>query len=76
MTAIVSEGGSSHHFAASFAASFANGIVKVFDRRLEEDDAVVRTYTDHAAWVQNVRWHPKFGGQFLCSQLKPTLPIL
>ena len=52
MTAIVSEGGSSHHFAASFAASFANGIVKVFDRRLEEDDAVVRTYTDHAAWVQ------------------------
>ena len=47
MTAIVSEGGSSHHL----AASFGDGIVKVFDRRLEEDDAVVRTYTDHAAWV-------------------------
>ena len=64
MTAIVSEAGNSHHF----AASFADGIVKVFDRRLEEDDAVVRTYTDHAAWVQNVRWHPKFGGQFLSAR--------
>ena len=60
MTAIVFEGGSLHRF--------ADGIVKVFDRRLEEDDAVVRTYTDHAAWVQNVRWHPKFGGQFLSAR--------
>ena len=64
MTAIVSEAGNSHHF----AASFADGIVKVFDRRLEEDDAVVRTYTDHTAWVQNVRWHPKVDGQFLSTR--------
>ena len=40
MTAIVSWGGSSHHFAASFADGV---VVEVFDRRLEEDDAV-RTY--------------------------------
>ena len=38
------------------------GVVKVFDRRMEEEDAVVRKYSDHAAWVQNVRWHPKLSG--------------
>ena len=64
MTAIVSEGGSSQNF----IASFADGAVKVFDRRMEEEDAVVRSYSDHAAWVQNVRWHPKFGGQFLSAR--------
>ena len=64
MTAIVSEGGSSHHF----IASFADGVVKVFDRRLEEEDAIVRTYSDHTAWVQNARWHPKIGGQFLSAR--------
>ncbi|KAF8167286.1 hypothetical protein B0H34DRAFT_792028 [Crassisporium funariophilum] len=61
VTAIVSDSGASQ----TFIASFADGVVKVFDRRLEEEDAVVRTYSDHASWVQNVRWHPKLGGQFL-----------
>ena len=44
------------------------GVVKVFDRRMEEEDAVVRKYSDHAAWVQNVRWHPKLSGQFLSAR--------
>lgn len=64
MTAIVSDIGSSQNF----IASFADGVVKVFDRRLEEEDAVVRSYSDHAAWIQNVRWHPKFSGQFLSAR--------
>ncbi|KAJ7715065.1 hypothetical protein B0H16DRAFT_1806526 [Mycena metata] len=41
-----------------FAASFANGEVKIFDRRLPEDNSVVRKYVEHESWVQNVRWHP------------------
>ncbi|KAF8808186.1 hypothetical protein BYT27DRAFT_6605724 [Phlegmacium glaucopus] len=65
VTAIVSDSGSSQ----TFIASFADGVVKVFDRRLEEEDAVVRSYSDHASWVQNVRWHPKLSGQFLSASL-------
>ena len=64
MTAIVSDCGSSQ----TFIASFADGVVKVFDRRLEEEDAVVRSYSDHTSWVQNVRWHPKLSGQFLSAR--------
>ena len=46
-------------------ASFADGTVKVFDRRLDEEDAIVRSYGEHQSWVQNVRWHPHLGAQFL-----------
>jgi len=65
VTALASDSGSSQ----TFIASFADGVVKVFDRRLEEEDAVVRLYSDHASWVQNVRWHPKLGAQFLSASL-------
>ncbi len=61
VTALVSDTGSS----STFLASFADGTVKIFDRRLEEDDAVVRSYHQHTSWVQNVKWHPIQAGQFL-----------
>jgi regulator-associated protein of mTOR len=64
VTAITSDQRSS----SIFVASFADGHVKVFDRRLEEEDAIVRTYTDHASWVQNVRCHPFRGEQFLSAR--------
>lgn len=48
----------------TFLASFADGSVKVFDRRMDEENAVVRAYDDHASWVQNVKWHPTYDGQF------------
>jgi len=57
VTAIASDYGSSQ----TFVASFADGVVKVFDRRLEEEDSIVRTYSEHTSWVQNVRWHPSGG---------------
>ncbi|KAI0814821.1 hypothetical protein BC629DRAFT_1467282 [Irpex lacteus] len=50
-------------------ASFADGNVKVFDRRLEEEDAIVRSYSAHSAWVQNVKLHPSLSGQFLTASL-------
>ncbi|KAF8195097.1 hypothetical protein BJ912DRAFT_1085993 [Pholiota molesta] len=65
VTAIASDSGSSQ----TFLASFADGVVKVFDRRLEDDDAIVRTYADHSSWVQNVHWHPTLSGQFLSASL-------
>ena len=43
----------------------ADGTVKMFDRRIDEDDSVVRAYNDHYHLVQNVRWHPRLPGQFL-----------
>ncbi|KIJ66511.1 hypothetical protein HYDPIDRAFT_109558 [Hydnomerulius pinastri MD-312] len=65
VTSIASDHGSS----STFIAGFADGVVKVFDRRLEEDDAVVRSYHDHHSWVQNVKYHPRVGGQFLSASL-------
>ncbi|KAH7920933.1 hypothetical protein BV22DRAFT_765532 [Leucogyrophana mollusca] len=65
VTAIASDHGSS----STFIAGFADGVVKVFDRRLEEEDAVVRSYHEHHSWVQNVRYHPRLGGQFLSASL-------
>lgn len=64
VTSIMSDHGSS----STFIASFADGGVKVFDRRLEEDDAIVRSYRGHTSWVQNVRWHPFLGGQFFSAR--------
>ncbi|KAF9235142.1 raptor N-terminal caspase like domain-containing protein [Melanogaster broomeanus] len=46
-----------------------NGVVKVFDRRLEEDDAIVRSYHEHHRWVQNVKYHSRIDGQFLSASL-------
>ncbi|KZT01152.1 WD40 repeat-like protein [Laetiporus sulphureus 93-53] len=65
VTALASDEGSS----SVFLASFSDGAIKVFDRRLDEEDAVVRVYRDHSSWVQNVRWHPTIGGTFLSGSL-------
>lgn len=40
----------------------------MFDRRLEEEDSIVRAYSEHTSWVQNVRWHPTLGGQLLSAR--------
>lgn len=64
VTAMASDMGNSQ----TFAASFADGMVKIFDRRIEEEDSIVRTYPDHSSWVQNVRWHPKQGLQFISAR--------
>ncbi|EKM84312.1 hypothetical protein AGABI1DRAFT_67693 [Agaricus bisporus var. burnettii JB137-S8] len=81
VTAIVSDMDDSQ----TFAASFGDGMVKIFDRRIEEEDSIVRTFSDHASWVQNVCWHPKQGLQLLSASLDgqvklwdmrgPPLPI-
>jgi regulator-associated protein of mTOR len=49
-------------------AGFGDGSVKVFDRRLDEEDAVVRSYSEHTSWVQNARWHPKVNGQIVSAR--------
>ncbi|KAI0066602.1 hypothetical protein BV25DRAFT_1820620 [Artomyces pyxidatus] len=73
VTAIASEKGPS----STFLASFADGIVKVYDRRLEEEDAVVRSYNEHNGWVQNVRWHPTLGigNLFLSASLSGEIKL-
>ena len=63
VTAIQSDSGSS----SMFLASFADGSVKIFDRRFEEH-AVVRSYQQHVSWVQNVKWHPTIAGHFLSAR--------
>lgn len=51
-----------------FVASFGNGVMKIFDRRLEEDEAVVRHYSAHSSWVQKVKWHPTIPAQFVSAR--------
>ena len=34
-----------------------DGVVNMFDKRLEEDNVIVRTYADPTSQVQNSRWH-------------------
>lgn len=63
-TSIVSDRGTAH----VFAASFADGSARIFDRRMAFDNAVVRQYSEHTSWVQNVRWHPTSGGQFFSAR--------
>ena len=67
VTALVSD----HGAAQTFIASFADGKIKVFDRRLEDEDSIVRIYSEHTSWVQNVRWHPTVGGQLLSARYDP-----
>jgi regulator-associated protein of mTOR len=64
VTAICSD----HISNRTFIASFADGTVKVFDRRLEEKDAIVRSYSEHGNSVQNVRWHPRYRSRFLSAR--------
>lgn len=64
VTSIASDHGSSQ----IFVAGFADGMAKIFDRRLAENNAVVRSYSDHTSWIQNVRWHPMLRGQFFSAR--------
>lgn len=59
-----------------FLAGFANGAVKVFDRRLEDEDALVRSYSEHGSWVQKVKWHPTVPGQFLSGRYDYVLMVV
>ncbi|KAL4247407.1 WD repeat RAPTOR family protein [Abortiporus biennis] len=65
VTCMASDEGSS----STFIASFADGVVRFFDRRLEEEHAVVRTFAAHNAWVQKVAWHPNMNLQFMSASL-------
>ncbi|KAF5351586.1 hypothetical protein D9758_007263 [Tetrapyrgos nigripes] len=65
VTSIVSDPGSTQ----TFVAGFGDGVVKVFDRRKEENDSVIQTFYEHAAWIQNVRPHPTIPYQYLTASL-------
>jgi regulator-associated protein of mTOR len=54
---------------ATFLAGTGDGGVRLLDRRKDEDAAVVRAYRAHSAWVQAVRWHPFYAGQFFTASL-------
>lgn len=64
VTSIASDHGASQ----IFVAGFADGVAKVFDRRLAENNAIVRSYSDHTSWIQNVKWHPMLRGQFFSAR--------
>ncbi|EPQ60061.1 WD40 repeat-like protein [Gloeophyllum trabeum ATCC 11539] len=59
----------------TFLAGFADGTVNLFDRRLPEEDAIVRSYCEHVSWIQNTRWHPTLSGKFLSASLDGEVKI-
>ncbi|KAJ7163422.1 hypothetical protein C8R43DRAFT_879598, partial [Mycena crocata] len=67
VTSIVSHDSIAH--SQIFAASFGNGEVKVYDRRLGESNSVIRQYTEHKSWVQNICCEPTSDFQFLSASL-------
>ncbi|KAL5530680.1 KOG1 [Sanghuangporus sanghuang] len=39
-----------------FIAGFGDGSIQVFDKRLDDNDSVVRSYQEHSAWIRGMRW--------------------
>ena len=39
-----------------FLASFGDGCIRLYDRRVDKVSPVVMTWKGHKAWVQRVRW--------------------
>ncbi|KAK0233895.1 raptor N-terminal caspase like domain-containing protein [Armillaria fumosa] len=62
VTAIASD---RHGYSEVFAVSFANGAVKLFDARIDDEEPVIMTFPGHTTWVQNICPHPASGFQFL-----------
>ncbi|KAJ3739761.1 hypothetical protein DFH05DRAFT_1512697 [Lentinula detonsa] len=58
-----------------FVAGFGDGWIKVFDRRFEEDEAIVQTHRGHAAWVQNIKPHPTMKYQFLSASVEGEVKL-
>ncbi|KAJ3813805.1 hypothetical protein F5876DRAFT_34250 [Lentinula aff. lateritia] len=71
VTSIASDPGSSQ----IFVAGFGDGWIKVFDRRFEEDEAIVQTHRGHNAWVQNVKPHPTMIYQFLSASVEGEVKL-
>ncbi|KAJ3774118.1 hypothetical protein FB446DRAFT_492928 [Lentinula raphanica] len=71
VTSIASDPGPSQ----MFVAGFGDGWIKVFDRRLEEEEAIVQTHRGHFAWVQNVKPHPTMMYQFLSASVEGEVKL-
>lgn len=75
VTTIASE----NHHPSLLVTGFGDGSIKVFDKRLREDKAVVHEYIRHASWVENARWSPTHDRQFLSARyvvLSPPRTVL
>lgn len=53
---------------SNLLAAFGDGTIKLFDRRLDEENAAIGKYAEHTSWIQNVRWHPHKPYMFLSAR--------
>lgn len=51
-----------------FIAGFGDGTAQLFDRRLDEDDALVRSFRGHSTWIQGVRWQTGSARDFVSAR--------
>ncbi|KDQ14024.1 hypothetical protein BOTBODRAFT_357949 [Botryobasidium botryosum FD-172 SS1] len=52
-----------------FVAGFADGGLRVIDKRLSPSNAVVRSYHKHQSWVQNVHWQKNANRELLSASV-------
>lgn len=41
----------------------------MFDQRLEEEESIIRTFSEHTSWIQKIRPNPTNSYQFLSASL-------
>lgn len=51
-----------------FMASFGDGSAHLYDRRCDEEEAIVRTFREHSTWIQAVRWQPGSSRDFVSAR--------
>lgn len=61
---------------SNLLAAFGDGTIKLFDRRLDEENAAVGKYAEHMSWIQNVRWHPHKPYMFLSARFVLFRPVV
>lgn len=47
----------------------------MFDQRLEEEESIVRTFSDHSSWIQKIRPNPTNSHQFLSSSVDGAVKL-
>lgn len=58
-----------------FMAGFGDGRIQLFDRRLDSEDCVVRSYSGHRDWVQGVRWQKGSLKDFVSARCVLAIPL-
>lgn len=58
-----------------FIAGFGDGSMHLFDKRLDDEDCIVRSFRGHSSWIQGTRWQKGAGKDFVSASLDGEVKI-